>query len=137
MTSRFAREASGCANAIGQVRAVAAARTKMRTRVVMLLISHLRPGCDLRGPCHNSGPIRERTDGACDPVVQRRRPADGRRPRRVRPVLPPAGAWLFGIASRKLADYHRRGYAEDRARKRLGMERVELTDADLRRIEGL
>jgi DNA-directed RNA polymerase specialized sigma24 family protein len=38
---------------------------------------------------------------------------------------------------KKLADYQRRGYAEDRARRRLGMERVEPTDADLRRIESL
>ena len=38
---------------------------------------------------------------------------------------------------RKLADYRRRGYAEDRARRRLGMERVEPTDADLRWIESL
>jgi RNA polymerase sigma factor (sigma-70 family) len=57
--------------------------------------------------------------------------------RRFKPGGPPAQAWLFGIASRKLADYHRRGYAEDRARRRLGMERVEPTDDDLRRIEAL
>ena len=57
--------------------------------------------------------------------------------RRFKPGGAPAHSWLFGIAMRKLADYHRRGYAEDRARRRLGMERVELTDADLRRIESL
>jgi RNA polymerase sigma factor (sigma-70 family) len=57
--------------------------------------------------------------------------------RRFKPGGPPAQAWLYGIASRKLADYHRRGYAEDRARRRLGMERIEPTDADLRRIEAL
>jgi RNA polymerase sigma factor (sigma-70 family) len=57
--------------------------------------------------------------------------------RRFKPGGAPAQAWLFGIASKKLADYHRRGYAEDRARRRLGMERVEPTDADLRHIEGL
>ena len=56
---------------------------------------------------------------------------------RFRPGGPPARAWLFGIAVKKLADYRRRGYAEDRARRRLGMERVEPTDADLRRIESL
>jgi RNA polymerase sigma factor (sigma-70 family) len=50
---------------------------------------------------------------------------------------PPARAWLFGIASKKLADYRRRGYAEDRAQRRLGMERIEPTDEDLRRIERL
>ena len=56
---------------------------------------------------------------------------------RFAPGGPPARAWLFGIAVKKLADYHRRGYAEDRARRRLGMERVEPTDADLRWIESL
>jgi RNA polymerase sigma factor (sigma-70 family) len=43
--------------------------------------------------------------------------------RRFRPNGAPAGAWLFGIARRKLADYQRRGYADDRARRQLGMER--------------
>ena len=38
---------------------------------------------------------------------------------------------------KKLADYRRRGYAEDRARRRLGMERVEPTGEDLRWIESL
>lgn len=56
---------------------------------------------------------------------------------RFRPGGPPARSWLFGIAVKKLADYRRRGYAEDRARRRLGMERVEPTDADLRWIESL
>ena len=56
---------------------------------------------------------------------------------RFAPGGPPARAWLFGIAVKKLADYQRRGYAEDRARRRLGMERIDLTDADLRRIEWL
>jgi RNA polymerase sigma factor (sigma-70 family) len=57
--------------------------------------------------------------------------------RRFKPGGPPARAWLFGIAVKKLADYRRRGYAEDKARRRLGMERVEPTDADLSRIESL
>jgi RNA polymerase sigma factor (sigma-70 family) len=57
--------------------------------------------------------------------------------RRFRPGGAPASAWLFGIASRKLADYHRRGYADDRVRRRLGMERIEPTDADLQWIERL
>jgi RNA polymerase sigma factor (sigma-70 family) len=56
---------------------------------------------------------------------------------RFRPGGPPARAWLFGIAVKKLADYRRKGYAEDRARRRLGMERIEPTDADLRRIDSL
>jgi RNA polymerase sigma factor (sigma-70 family) len=46
-----------------------------------------------------------------------------------------ADSWLFAIAYHKLADAQRRGYAEDRARRRVGMERIELTDDDLARIE--
>jgi RNA polymerase sigma factor (sigma-70 family) len=57
--------------------------------------------------------------------------------RRYTPGGAPAHAWLFGIASKKLADYRRRGYAEDRAQRRLRMERIEPTDEDLRHIEGL
>ena len=54
------------------------------------------------------------------------------RPRRGRP-----DSWLFGIAYNKLADAGRRGYAEDRARRRLGIERPELTDGDIARIDRL
>src|SRR3954447_7625800 len=43
--------------------------------------------------------------------------------RRFRPTGAPAGGWLFAIARRKLVDYQRRGYADERARRRLGMER--------------
>lgn len=43
----------------------------------------------------------------------------------------------FAIAYRKLADSQRRGCAEDRARRRLGIERIELTDDDIARIERL
>jgi len=43
--------------------------------------------------------------------------------RRFRPGGPPARAWLFGIGAKKLADAQRRGYADIRARRRLGMER--------------
>lgn len=43
--------------------------------------------------------------------------------RRFRPGATPAGAWLFAIAYRKLVDYQRRGYADERARRRLGIER--------------
>jgi len=57
--------------------------------------------------------------------------------RRYRPRKGAAAAWLFGIASRKLADAQRRGYAERRMCRRLGMERIELTDADIARIEAL
>ena len=42
----------------------------------------------------------------------------------------PAVAWLFSIAQHKLADYHRRGAAEDRMRKRLGIQRVALGEED-------
>ena len=57
--------------------------------------------------------------------------------RRYRPELGAAGAWLYGIASRKLADAQRRGYAERRMCRRLGMERIDLTDADVAHITAL
>ena len=57
--------------------------------------------------------------------------------RRYRPERGRADSWLYAIAYHKLADAQRRGAAEDRARRRLGMERIELTDADLVRIEQL
>jgi RNA polymerase sigma factor (sigma-70 family) len=46
-----------------------------------------------------------------------------------------AVGWLYGIARHQLARRHRRGAVEERARRRLGMERLELTDADLRTVE--
>jgi RNA polymerase sigma factor (sigma-70 family) len=57
--------------------------------------------------------------------------------RRYRPETGPAAGWLYGIASKKLADAQRRGYAERRARRRLGMERIDLSDDDIARIEQL
>ena len=57
--------------------------------------------------------------------------------RRYRPEAGAANAWLFGIATKKLSDAQRRGYAERRARRRMGMERLELTDEDITRIERL
>jgi RNA polymerase sigma factor (sigma-70 family) len=57
--------------------------------------------------------------------------------RRFKPRKGAAAAWLFGIASRKLADAQRKGYAERRMCKRLGMERIDLTDADIAQIEAL
>jgi RNA polymerase sigma factor (sigma-70 family) len=57
--------------------------------------------------------------------------------RRYRPESGAASAWLFGIAMHKLADAQRRGYAERRARRRLGMERLEIDDEDYARIESL
>ena len=50
--------------------------------------------------------------------------------RRFRRAKSPAVAWLFGIAQHKLADYRRRGSAEDRMQRRLGMERVPVGDDD-------
>lgn len=55
--------------------------------------------------------------------------------RRYRADMGNATTWLFGIASKKLVDAQRRGYAERRARRRLGMQRLELTDDDIARIE--
>jgi RNA polymerase sigma factor (sigma-70 family) len=57
--------------------------------------------------------------------------------RRYRRRAGAASAWLFGIAMNKLADAQRRGYAERRACRRLGMERLELTDDDIARIDAL
>jgi RNA polymerase sigma factor (sigma-70 family) len=57
--------------------------------------------------------------------------------RRYRPAAGTASAWLFGIAHKKLADAQRRGYAERRMCRRLGMERLELTDQDIARIQSL
>jgi RNA polymerase sigma factor (sigma-70 family) len=57
--------------------------------------------------------------------------------RRYRPQAGAAGSWLFGIAMNKLADAQRRGYSELRARRRMGMERIELTDDDIARIDAL
>ena len=57
--------------------------------------------------------------------------------RRYKPEAGAASAWLFGIAMHKLRDAQRRGYAEQRARRRMGMERLELDDDDLARIESL
>jgi RNA polymerase sigma factor (sigma-70 family) len=54
------------------------------------------------------------------------------RPERGEPV-----GWLLGIAGHKLNDWRRRGYTEDRARRRLRMERVELADADIAELEHL
>src|SRR4051812_38707534 len=50
--------------------------------------------------------------------------------RRFRRDGAPAGAWLFAIAHRKLADYQRRGYADERARQRLGIERRPVGEDD-------
>lgn len=54
--------------------------------------------------------------------------------RRFRRAATPAVAWLFGIAQHKLTDYRRRGAAEDRMRRRLGMERLPVADDDAEMI---
>jgi RNA polymerase sigma factor (sigma-70 family) len=50
--------------------------------------------------------------------------------RRFRPGPVPASAWLFGIARHKLADFQRRGLAEDRALRRLRVQRPRLDQED-------
>jgi RNA polymerase sigma factor (sigma-70 family) len=50
--------------------------------------------------------------------------------RRFRRAATPAVAWLFGIAQHKLTDSRRRGAAEDRMRRRLGIQRVPVGDED-------
>ena len=57
--------------------------------------------------------------------------------RRYRRTRLPARAWLFGIANHKLADSRRRGRIEDRARRRLGAERLRFDDTALERAEEL
>ena len=57
--------------------------------------------------------------------------------RRFKPDAGSAAGWLYGIGMKKLADSQRRGYAEMRARKRMGMERIELDEDDYARIEAL
>jgi RNA polymerase sigma-70 factor (ECF subfamily) len=46
----------------------------------------------------------------------------------------PASVWLFAIAHHKLTDYYRRGSAEDRMRRRLGVERVPVGAEDAEMI---
>jgi RNA polymerase sigma factor (sigma-70 family) len=57
--------------------------------------------------------------------------------RRYEPRATPAAAWLFGIAQHKLTDYRRRGSAEDRMRRRLGMEHVAVSAKDAELIRWL
>src|SRR3954466_1623225 len=57
--------------------------------------------------------------------------------RRYRPEAGPAAGWLYGIGMKKLAHAQRRGCAEMRARRRMGMERIELDEDDYARIEAL
>ena len=57
--------------------------------------------------------------------------------RRFAPDRGPAAAWLYGIARRQLVTFQRRGHVERRARRRLGMARIELTDEMLERVEAV
>src|SRR5687767_6189991 len=56
---------------------------------------------------------------------------------RFKPRREPAVAWLFTIARRKLIDSWRRGRVEDAARRKLGMEPLELDDGGLARIDAM
>jgi RNA polymerase sigma-70 factor (ECF subfamily) len=49
----------------------------------------------------------------------------------------PARAWLFGIVNHKLADSRRRQRVADAARRRLGVEPLQLDDLELERVEEL
>src|SRR3954451_10641158 len=55
--------------------------------------------------------------------------------RRYRPELAPPAGWLYAIARHKLIDSVRRGQVEDRARRKLRMQPLELSDGDLERVE--
>ena len=57
--------------------------------------------------------------------------------RRFAPERGLAAAWLYGIARRQLVTYQRRGHVERRARRKLGMARIELTDEMLERVEAV
>jgi RNA polymerase sigma-70 factor (ECF subfamily) len=57
--------------------------------------------------------------------------------RRYRPERGSVLAWLLGIAHNKLLESRRRKRVEDSARRRLRLEPVSLSDADLDRVEEL
>ena len=57
--------------------------------------------------------------------------------RRFKPGGPPATAWLFAIAARRLADFQRKGYVDQRMRRSLEMERRPLSEADAEMIRML
>src|SRR3954452_563216 len=56
---------------------------------------------------------------------------------RFRPDRGAATAWLYGIARHQLSRWQRTRSVDDRARRRLGMERLDLDDADLERVGAL
>jgi RNA polymerase sigma factor (sigma-70 family) len=57
--------------------------------------------------------------------------------RRYREMGAPAAAWLFKIAERQLGRALRRGRVDERARRRLGMERISPDEESIERIEAL
>ncbi len=57
--------------------------------------------------------------------------------RRYRPDKDTAAPWVLGIARNTLGATRRRGRVEDRARRRLGFEPIELEESDLERTEQL
>lgn len=57
--------------------------------------------------------------------------------KRFKPGKAPATAWLFAIAARRLADYQRRGYVEQRMRRSLEIERRPVGEADAEMIRML
>ena len=56
---------------------------------------------------------------------------------RHRPDMGPAAAWLYGIARRQLSHAAHKGAVEDRARRKLGMRPLALTDEAIERVEAL
>jgi RNA polymerase sigma factor (sigma-70 family) len=56
---------------------------------------------------------------------------------RYSPELGAPTTWLYGIAAHKVSDWRRRGYAEDRARRRLGIERPPLSEQDVAELARL
>jgi RNA polymerase sigma factor (sigma-70 family) len=57
--------------------------------------------------------------------------------RRYQPQTETAAPWVIGIARNALGASRRRGRVEDRARRRLGLEPIELVDSDLEETEAI
>jgi RNA polymerase sigma factor (sigma-70 family) len=57
--------------------------------------------------------------------------------RRYRDTGAPARAWLYAIAANELKKYFRRQRIDDRARRRLGMDRVAIDDYSIEQIENM